>query len=236
MTDIHGLSFGKNDDEKIEIYINVKDVDVSDMEQVYNALGAELNHYNPSNPYVYDKTEEQAGKGNVQEELFTSIGRKPLDGSGNNFYENILNGSSTLESGNREYSSIDEGKLDFCTSNAQTCRQDYKPIGTSKGTIGAGLFIEQAQSMTLILQMSKFDPNAALKLEGQLIDGKLPEYDYNTGLTELNNSINKEAEKLRQGAIKELDVTNYESPYAMGTGIIISPDNIKVNIDYKLKA
>ena len=98
------------------------------------------------------------------------------------------------------------------------------------------MFIEQAQSMTLILQMSKFDPNAALKLEGQLIDGKLPEYDYNTGLTELNNSINKEAEKLRQETIKGLDVTNYESPYAMGSGITISTDNIKVNIDYKLKS
>ena len=220
------------EDGKIEIYINVKEVDVSDMEQVYNALGAELNHYNPSNPYVYDKTEEQAGKGNIQEELFTSIGRKPLDGSGNSFYENILSGSSTLESGNKEYSSKDESMLDFCTSNAQSCKPSYNPIGTSKGTIGAGLFIEQAQSMTLILQVSKFDPNAALKLEGKLIDGKLPEYDYNTGLA----SINKQAEKLRQGAIKELDVTNYESPYAMGTGIIISPDNIKVNIDYKLKS
>ena len=96
------------EDGKIEIYLNVKEVDVS------NALGAELNHYNPSNPYVYDKTEEQAGKGNIQEELFTSIGRKPLDRSENSFYENILNGSNTLETGNREYSSIDEGKLDFC--------------------------------------------------------------------------------------------------------------------------
>ena len=43
----------------INIFINVKNVDVSDMEQVYNALGAELNHYNPSNPYVYNKTEQQ---------------------------------------------------------------------------------------------------------------------------------------------------------------------------------
>jgi filamentous hemagglutinin len=101
------------EDGKIEIYINVRDVDVSDMEQVYNALGAELNHYNPSNPYVYDKTEEQAGKGNIQEELFTSIGRKPLDGSGNSFYEEILNGSSTLESGNSQYSNIIEELLDF---------------------------------------------------------------------------------------------------------------------------
>lgn len=35
------------------------------MEQVYNALASELNHYNPSNPYVYDKKEkwnEQNGK------------------------------------------------------------------------------------------------------------------------------------------------------------------------------
>ena len=94
------------------------------------------------------------------------------------------------------------------------------------------MFIEQAQSMTLILQVSKFDPNAALKLEGKLIDGKLPEYDYNTGLA----SINEQAEKLRQGAIKELDVTNYESPYAMGSGVIISTNNIRVNVDYSLKS
>ena len=140
------------EDGKIEIYLNVKEVDVSDMEQVYNALGAELNHYNPSNPYVYDKTEEQAGKGNIQEELFTSIGRKPLDGSGNSFYENILNGSSTLETGNREYSSIDEGKLDFCgyVTQCPGYKFDYNkkqsvPVEKKESsmTIGAGLGLDQ---------------------------------------------------------------------------------------------
>ncbi|MDR2880102.1 MAG: hypothetical protein LBV03_09330, partial [Fusobacteriales bacterium] len=106
-------------DEKIEIYLNVKEVDVSDMEQVYNALGAELNHYNPSNPYVYDKTEEQAGKENLQEELFTSIGRKPLDGSENSFYNDILDGSNVLSYGNNKYLTIDDEMLDFCSNPLQ---------------------------------------------------------------------------------------------------------------------
>ena len=61
-------------------------------------------------------------------------------------------------------------------------------------------------------------------------------YDYNIGIRRFAELTAKEIEELRQKNIKELDVTNYESPYAMGTGIIISPDNIKVNIDYKLKS
>ena len=99
--------------KEIKIFINVKDVDVSDMEQVYNALGYEMNHYNPSNPYVYDMTEQQAGRNNKLEEDFTSIGRKQLDGSGNSFYENILNGSNTLESGNIKYGNYSYDDLDF---------------------------------------------------------------------------------------------------------------------------
>ena len=124
----------------INIFINVKSVDVSDMEQVYNALGAELNHYNPSNPYVYDKTEEQVGKGNIQEELFTSIGRNPLDGSGNSFYENILSGSGTLESGNKKYGGISEEYLDFsggsmCGSNVMYCNEKFNKINKDANTL-----------------------------------------------------------------------------------------------------
>ena len=173
---------------------------------------------------------------NKLEEDFTSIGRKPLDGSGNSFYSDILSGSSMLDSGNNKYSLIDKEMLGFCTSNAQTCRKDYEPIGTSKGTIGAGLFIEQAQSMTLIFQMSKFDPNAKLKLEVQLVNGSLPEFDYEKGLAELKGILSNIGEELRQEKVRELDVTNYESPYAMGSRVIISPENIKVNVDYKLKS
>ncbi|MCP1223934.1 hemagglutinin repeat-containing protein, partial [Sebaldella sp. S0638] len=103
----------------INIFINVKNVDVSDMEQVYNALGAELSHYNPSNPYVYNKTEQQAGKNNKLEEDFTSIGRKALDGSGNSFYNDILSGSSVLDSGNGKYALISDEDLDFATKCGQ---------------------------------------------------------------------------------------------------------------------
>ena len=109
----------------INIFINVKEVDVSDMEQVYNALGYEMNHYNPSNPYVYDKTEQQAGQGNPLEEFFTSIGRNSLDGSGNSFYENILNGSNVLNTGNNKYSFVDKEMLDFKHEGGVDKTDDY---------------------------------------------------------------------------------------------------------------
>ena len=128
------------EDGKIEIYLNVKEVDVSDMEQVYNALGAELNHYNPSNPYVYNKTEQQAGKNNILEEDFTSIGRKPLDGSGNSFYNDILSGSSVLESGNIMYGGISEEYLDFsggsmCGNNVMYCNEKLNKINKDVNTL-----------------------------------------------------------------------------------------------------
>jgi hypothetical protein len=151
------------EDKKIEIYLNVKEVDVSDMEQVYNALGAELNHYNTSNPYVYDKTEEQAGKGNLQEELFTSIGRKPLDGSGNSFYEDVLNGSGTLESGNSQYSNIIEELLDFA--------QGYHPSGLAETS---------DEHNRRVSEQNRYR-NERKKLEDSLSDcsGKRCEYIYN---------------------------------------------------------
>jgi hypothetical protein len=71
-----------------------------------------------------------------------------------------------------------------------------------------------------------------LDLAGKLINGELSEYDYTEANKKYNSIIQREAEKLRQEAIKGLDVTNYDSPYAMGSGIVISPDNIKVNTDY----
>jgi hypothetical protein len=124
--------------------------------------------------------------------------------------------------------------LDFCTSNAQSCRKDYKPIGTANGSqpIGAGQTINQAVSNTLINAISKFDPKGSLDLAGKLINGELSEYDYAEANKKYNSIIQKEAEKLRQESVKGLDVTNYDSPYAMGSGIIISPGNIKVNTDY----
>ncbi len=104
------------EDGKIEIYLNVKNIDVSDMEQVYNVLASELNHYNPSNPYVYDKKEKEIGKtGELHklEEMFTLIGRKPLDGEGNSFYGDILDGSLALNYGNSLYGEYSDEDLDF---------------------------------------------------------------------------------------------------------------------------
>ncbi len=105
----------------IQIFINVKDVDVSDMEQVYNALGAELNHYNPSNPYVYDKKEKEVDKNSNLHDLedkFTMIGRTSLTGEDNSFYENILNGSSVLNNGNSLYGNYTEDDLDLAVNGA----------------------------------------------------------------------------------------------------------------------
>ena len=57
-------------------------------------------------------------------------------------------------------------------------------------------------------------------------------YDYNIGIRRYAELTAKEIEELRQKNIKELDVTNYDSPYAMGSGVIISAKNIKVNTEY----
>ena len=136
------------EDNKIEIYLNPKEIDLSDMNQVYSGLGFEMNHFNPSNPYVYDKTEEQAGKGNSLEELFTGIGRKPIDGHENSFYNDVLKGGSVLEHGNALYGKIDESKLDFCGNPIQCPYTDFdyknkqsiprKPIQIDM-PIGAGI-------------------------------------------------------------------------------------------------
>ena len=127
------------------------------MNQVYSGLGFEMNHYNPSNPYVYNKTEKQAGKGNKLEELFTGIGRKTIDGHENNFYNDVLKGGSVLESGNSLYGKIDESKLDFCGNPIQYpyWKFDYKENKTVpriekviEMTIGAGLTLEEIKVTT----------------------------------------------------------------------------------------
>uniref|UniRef100_UPI003EBCD41F EndoU domain-containing protein n=1 Tax=Sebaldella termitidis TaxID=826 RepID=UPI003EBCD41F len=105
----------------------------------------------------------------------------------NSFYENILNGSSTLETGNREYSSIDEGKLDFC-SNPLQCpnyRFDYDkkqsvPVEKKKSSIpiGAGLPLDLAETLTKLNTISKYDKEMADKYydllsENKFVPGKL---------------------------------------------------------------
>ena len=57
-------------------------------------------------------------------------------------------------------------------------------------------FIQQQMLLFLIFQTSK--------------------YDYNVGIRQFAELTAKEIEELRQKNIKELDVTNYDSPYAMG--------------------
>ena len=104
----------------------IKEVDVSDMDQVYNALGYEMNHHNPSNPYVYNKYDKEVEKGSSlhdREEQFTGIGRKPIEGKGNSFYEDVLLGSSVLETGNSKYDKYTEEDLDFAPG--------YHPSGHS---------------------------------------------------------------------------------------------------------
>ena len=100
-------------DGTIVIFLDPSKIDLSDSKQVYNGLMYELNHFNPINPYVYDKSEKEITQGYGLEEDFTGIGRKPINGKGNSFYDEVMKGSNVLELGNAIYESIPEGLLDF---------------------------------------------------------------------------------------------------------------------------
>ena len=73
-----------------------------------------------------------------------------------------------------------------------------------------------------MIATSRFDPNGSLKLELKFEIGELSKYDYNIGIRRYAELTAKEIEELRKKNIKELDVTNYDSPYVMGSGVIIS--------------
>ena len=103
------------EDGTIVIFLDPSKIDLSDSKQVYNGLMYELNHFNPINPYVYDKSENNVPQNYKLEENFTDIGRKPISGIGNSFYDNIMKGSNVLELGNTIYSSVPEEFLDFKT-------------------------------------------------------------------------------------------------------------------------
>ena len=100
------------EDGSLLIFLDPSVIDMSDSRQVFNGLMYEMNHYNPSNPYVYDKSEKDIEKGYKLEEDFTGIGRKPIIDSENRFYYEILKGSDVLGLGNLIYSEIDDKDLD----------------------------------------------------------------------------------------------------------------------------
>ena len=103
------------EDGMLVVFIDPSKTDVSDAKSVYNTLMFEMNHYNPSNPYVYDQKEKEVTKDTLshrQEEGFTSIGRKDITGEGNAFYDEIK-GSKVLDIGNGIYGSIDPEDLDY---------------------------------------------------------------------------------------------------------------------------
>nr|WP_256478730.1 hemagglutinin repeat-containing protein [Sebaldella sp. S0638] len=103
------------EDGMLVVFIDPSKTDVSDAKSVYNTLMFEMNHYNPSNPYVYDQKEKEVTKDTLshrQEEGFTSIGRKDITGEGNAFYDEIK-GSKVLNIGNGIYGSIDPEDLDY---------------------------------------------------------------------------------------------------------------------------
>ena len=104
------------EDGGILIFLDPSKIDMSDSSQVFNGIMYEMNHYNPSNPYVYDKKEGEVVKGSKEHELeetFTYLGRQEVTGESNNFYEEIIKGSKTLQAGNNLYDSIDEDMLDY---------------------------------------------------------------------------------------------------------------------------
>lgn len=84
-----------------------------------------MNHYNPSNPCVYNQSEKSVSQGYGLEEDFTSIGRKPISGNGNSFYDDIMKGSSVLTLGNEVYGSIDGENLDYQAVGANEAENDY---------------------------------------------------------------------------------------------------------------
>ena len=100
------------EDGGILIFLDPSTIDMSDPKQVFNGLMYEMNHYNPTNPYVYDKSEKDLEKGYKLEEDFTGIGRKPITDSENRFYYEKIKGSDILKLGNIIYSEIDDKDLD----------------------------------------------------------------------------------------------------------------------------
>ena len=100
------------EDGSILIFLDPSKIDMSNSKDVYNGLMYEMNHYNPSNPYVYNQSEKNVEKGYKLEENFTEMGRNPITGKGNNFYDEIMKGSNVVGLGNTVYSAIDEKDLD----------------------------------------------------------------------------------------------------------------------------
>ncbi|MDR2879254.1 MAG: hemagglutinin repeat-containing protein, partial [Fusobacteriales bacterium] len=111
------------EDGSLLIFLDPSVIDMSDSKEVFNGLMYEMNHYNPSNPYVYDKSEKDVEKGYKLEEDFTGIGRKPVTGEGNNFYNDILKGTDILGLGNLLYSNIREEDLDFAMAGDNPTEQ-----------------------------------------------------------------------------------------------------------------
>ncbi|MBP9477967.1 MAG: hemagglutinin repeat-containing protein [Sebaldella sp.] len=113
------------EDGSLLIFLDPSKIDMSNSKEVYNGLMYEMNHFNPSNPYTYNQSEKNVSQGYGLEEDFTSIGRKPISGNGNSFYDEVMKGSSILTVGNEVYGRIDKNDLDYAPVSSNEAENDF---------------------------------------------------------------------------------------------------------------